>query len=76
MLRIYADFNDMTPDGEMVLINEMTEPNVAAFFVGLRVMLYMTDDFEVEGNLVKLLLEDGREFWYAEPDWTTRRDLF
>ena len=75
MLRILADFNDVSLDGKRVRITDGTQPNTQGFLIGQRVIVYEVDDFEVEAILEKDILKDGREIWYAVPDWSTRRDL-
>lgn len=71
MLRIYADFNSCDEDGRVWLncVGSLRdiEPHKEDLKDGLRVLLYMTGEFEVEANLIF----DG--IWNGFPDWTTIR---
>lgn len=71
MVRIYADFNSRDEHGRVCLNTSRSladlqaEPNVIVN--GMRVVLYMTDEFEVEGTLV------FDKIWMGVPDWNTLR---
>jgi hypothetical protein len=82
VIRLYADFNARTPEGEChIMLHEGMHLDQAAerlqLKAGNRVLLYQDDDdFEVEAILdyryVPYLLGDA---WLAIPDWTTMRDM-
>lgn len=71
MLRIYADFNSCDEDGRVWLNLPGSLRDLSAqeneIVEGARVVLYMTDEFEVEGTLV------FDKIWLGVPDWTTLR---
>ena len=73
MLRIYADFNDSDEQGRVRLDPRGSRTDVRAhgdaLVEGLRVVLYMTDELEVEGTLV------FEQIWRGIPDWSTIRYL-
>ena len=73
MQRIYVDFNSMTMDErERVLINTIAQPELASTLrPGLAAVLY-DETLEVEA-VVEFDKEDQR--WWAEPRWSTSRDL-
>ena len=76
MLRIPADFNALSPDGNQVPVNEPASNESQKFYVGRRIIVYEPDDgFEVEGALIKVSLEDGREVWHAILDWPTKHNI-
>lgn len=75
MLRILADFNALSPDGNRVPVNEFASDESQKFCVGRRVIVYEPEDFEVEAVLERVKLEDGREVWDAVIDWSTRHNL-
>ena len=69
MVRIYADFNNTDEQGRVRLSTVGSKRDLDAHkdevTDGLRVILYMTDEFEVEGALVF----DG--IWRGIPVWST-----
>ena len=69
MLRIYADFNNTGEDDRVRLNTVGSLRDLRALegqlADGLRVILYMTDEFEVEGTLV------FDTIWNGIPDWST-----
>jgi hypothetical protein len=71
MLRIYADFNCQDEQGRVLLNTVGSLRDIEAqkneLIAGLKVMLYVTDDFEVEGTLV------FEQVWRAVPDLSTIR---
>jgi hypothetical protein len=72
MIRIYADFNN-SDEQERVRLNtvgslEDLEKHRHALKDGLKVILYMTGEFEVHGTLVF----DGG-IWNGIPEWETIR---
>ena len=71
MIRIYADFNNTDEDSRVRLdtsgSREDIERSSNELVEGTRVMLYMIDEFEVEGTLV------FDKIWRAIPDWGTIR---
>jgi hypothetical protein len=78
MIKVYADFNDRTPDGGYwILQHEGTDIEAKATGLGLsrgdRVLLYQdADDFEVTASLdFKFVDPIGRATWVAFPDWST-----
>jgi hypothetical protein len=82
MVRIYADFNDKTPDGGYwILQHEGVDLSLRVQSLGLsggdHVLLYQDDgDFEVSAALAFTFVDAvGREAWVAYPDWATlKRD--
>ena len=82
MIRLYADFNASTPEGECyILMHGDVHLDSAAehlhLNVGDRVLLYQDeDDFEVEAILDhRYVPYQLRDEWIAIPDWTTLRDI-
>jgi len=76
MLKIHVDFNAMTEDGKMIWINTDLECDLLKdLHPDLRVLLYEPDQLEVEATLVLEKAEDGKEWWYGRPDWSTSRDI-
>ena len=76
MLRIHVDFNPMTEDEKMVWINTDIQPDLPKVLQsGLRVILYEPNQLEVEATVVLEKAEDGKEWWYGRPDWSTERDI-
>lgn len=73
MQRIYADFNTMMMDErERVLINTIAQADLATTLrPGLVTVLY-DETLEVEA-VVEFDEDDQR--WWAEPRWSTSRDL-
>jgi hypothetical protein len=74
MLRIYADFNNMDAQ-DRVRLNTTRSPSDSdghprELEDNLRVLLYMTDEFEVEANVVF-----ADKIWRGIPDWSTIRYL-
>jgi hypothetical protein len=68
--RVYVDFNTMMLDEhERVSIHPSTVR--PSFRPGLRLVLY-DEELEVEAELDG---NDGRGWWLARPDWSTRRAL-
>lgn len=69
MLRIYADFNSCDELGRVQLntVGSLRDVELhrGALVPGLKVVLYMTDELEVEATLV------FDEIWMGWPDWTT-----
>lgn len=74
MLKVRVDFNAMTKDGEKVIIGQALKGVTVS--PGDRIIIYEPHDFEVEA-IVEYEIEENynREWWYAVPDWSTRRDL-
>ena len=64
------DSNNCNGEGDLFLLFDQSLRDLAAMGDGLRegarVLLYMEDEFEVEG----VLLRDG-EGWRARPDYST-----
>ena len=76
MLKIVVDFNNMTPDGERVLVAwDRDKELIAQLKPGMRVLLQEIKDFEVEAILEPEEVSDGKIWWYGTPDWDTRVDL-
>ncbi len=78
MIKLYADFNDRTPDGGCwILQHEGTDIEAKVPELGLSIgdsiLLYQDeDDFEVIATLdFKFVDVIGREAWVAFPDWNT-----
>ena len=78
MIKVYADFNDRTPEGGCwILQHEGTDIEAKAPSLGLspgdHVVLYQDeDDFEVTATLdFKFVSPIGRVTWVAFPDWST-----
>jgi len=73
MLRIYADFNSCDEEGRVCLHTVGSLRDIDAhrgeLREGLRVLLYVPDEFEVEGTLV------FDRIWLAVPDLTTLHHL-
>jgi hypothetical protein len=71
MLRIYADFNSCDEQGRVCLNTAGSLATLHAqqdaLFDGLRVMLYVPEEFEVEGVLI------FDRIWMGIPDWSTLR---
>ena len=74
MIRIWVDFNNMTKDGEKVVI---PPGDGITLTPGERIIVYDPYDFEVEA-IVEYEIEEknNRGWWYAIPDWSTRRDIY
>jgi hypothetical protein len=74
--RIYADGNEMTDDDRFMLDIPGSLADIrrhgATLQPGVRVVLNVQDEYEVEGVLE---FDAAREIWLARPDWDTRRDL-
>ena len=72
MIRIYADFNSKDTDGRVwlntVCSKKDIEKHEAELREGLEVILYVPDEFEVRGKLVR-----DRGIWKGHPDWSTIR---
>jgi hypothetical protein len=73
MLRIYADFNS-TDEHDRVCLNTVgsladLHAQETEVVNGARILLYMTNEFEVEAILV------FDKIWMAAPDWKTLRYL-
>jgi hypothetical protein len=74
MLKIYADFNEMTEDGNSVLIaadREIDQVTISQLSPGLHVMLYQDGDFEVEAIVEPEEVFPNTIFWYGRVDWST-----
>lgn len=73
MLRIYADFNNSDEQGRVRLNTAGSKKDLDAhageLADGLRVILHMMDEFEVDGALV------FDQIWRGVPDWGTIRHL-
>lgn len=71
--RIYADFNYCDPEGRLILNTRGSLKDIAEYMEflqpGLRIVVYMDDEFEVEATL----LYDGT--WLATPHLETLRYL-
>lgn len=71
MLRIYVDINNRDEQDRIRLNTTGSKRDLhnhaSEILDGLRVILYMTDEFEVEGILV------FDEIWRGIPDWSTLR---
>ena len=69
MIRIYADFNSCDEDGRVCLDTvgslQDIEKHRDVLAEGMKVILDMTDEFEVQGTLV------FDEVWKGVPDWDT-----
>ena len=69
MIRIYADFNSCDEDGRVRLSTvgslQDIEKHRDVLAEGMKVILDMTDEFEVQGTLV------FDEVWKGVPDWDT-----
>jgi hypothetical protein len=77
MLRIHVDFNEMTPDGEKILIatdDKRHERLVEQLSPGMRVIVIQNAEFEVEAVAEIIKVHGHRQFWYGMPDWSTRLD--
>ncbi len=72
MIRLYADFNHRDEQGRVLLdtVGSLAdvETHASELRDGMRVILHMNEDFEVEGTL----LFDG--VWVAVPDFATLQD--
>jgi hypothetical protein len=76
VLKIIVDFNNLTPDGERVLVTQNTNSELnSKLKPGMRVLLHETGDFEVEAIVETVEISEGVVWWYGLPDWTTRHDL-
>lgn len=69
MIRIYADFNSMDEQGRACLdvmgaLRDI-ERHRASLKVGMKVILYTTDEFEVQATLI------FDQIWLGVPDWDT-----
>jgi hypothetical protein len=78
MIRVYADFNDRTPEGGYwILQHDGTDIDAKASELGLSVgdhiLLYQDDDdFEVVATLdFRFVDAIGHQSWVAYPDWST-----
>ena len=69
MIRIYADFNECDELGRAVLSIPGSRADIEKFkdqlVPGLRVVLYQSNELEVEGTL------EFKRGWLGVPDWTT-----
>ena len=74
--RIYADGNEMTEDGRFMLHISGSVSDIQRYGTsirpGIRVLLNVQDEFEVEGFLE---FDKSDAMWLGRPDWATRRDL-
>lgn len=78
MIKVYADFNDRTPDGGSWILQH-GGTDIAAkvpelgLSIGDSILLYQDeDDFEVVAILdFKFVDVIGRQTWVAYPNWTT-----
>lgn len=74
--RIYADGNEMTEDDRFILDIPGSLADIqrygATLHPGVRVVLNVQNEFEVEGVLE---FDEALTIWFGRPDWTTRRDL-
>jgi hypothetical protein len=78
MIRVYADFNDRTPEGGYWILQHDGADIEACIeqlglSVGDRVLLYQDEgDFEVTARLsFDFVGAIGRKSWIAFPDWDT-----
>ena len=73
MIRIYADFNHCDEQYHVVLNTVGSLADIKkhsdALVEGMRVLLYVEDEFEVEGTLI------FDKVWRAIPDYATLRYL-
>ncbi len=77
MFKITVDFNNMTADGEKVLVaRDRDTDRIAQLVSGMRVLLHEPGDFEVEAVVEPVEVFDGVVWWYGTPDWSTRHDLW
>lgn len=74
MLRIYADFNSQDEAGRVCLNTVGSLRGIEAhrdeLREGLAVILYMTDEFEVNGTLIF-----DQNIWKGIPDWSSIKYL-
>ena len=76
MLRIHVDFNAMTQGGRMIWINTDIQPDLLKDLQsGLRITLYEPNQLEVEATVILERTDDGREWWYCVPDWSTENNI-
>jgi hypothetical protein len=76
MLKLIVDFNNLTPDGEKVLVAQHTDTErITKLKPGMRVLLHEPGDFEVEAIVEPIEIREGVVRWFGLPDWSTRRDL-
>jgi len=75
MLYVYVDYSTLMIDGIHVDIRKdgVGQPNpsiIRSLHVGSAVML-SDEDMEVEATVTG----ENEHLWFAEPNWSTRRDL-
>ena len=76
MLKIIVDFNNLTPDGERVVVARTRDAErISKLKPGMRVLLHERGDFEVEAIVEPVEVREGEVWWYGLPDWSTRIDL-
>ncbi|MEL6308295.1 MAG: hypothetical protein AAFR81_14120 [Chloroflexota bacterium] len=78
MLKIIVDFNNLTSDGEKVLVAQNRDRDTEIVFHlrnGMRVLLHELEDFEVEAVVKSEEVAENVIWWYAIPDWSTRHDF-
>jgi len=73
MQRVFVDYGRGTDDEIPLLLTSSANAGVCVT-EGERVLLY-DDSLEVEGVVHQGTNARGISYWYANPDWTTRRDL-
>ncbi|QPC83701.1 hypothetical protein G4Y79_04780 [Phototrophicus methaneseepsis] len=78
MLRIIVDFNNMTVDGDKVLVARDIERDKEIYdqlSPGMRVIIYEPNDIAVEAVIEPIEVQDGRVWWYGAAEWSTLVDL-
>ncbi|MBZ0316954.1 MAG: 2-amino-4-hydroxy-6-hydroxymethyldihydropteridine diphosphokinase [Anaerolineae bacterium] len=76
LLRISVDFNSLSLDGKMVRINtDIHQYLLNILHQGLRVILYTSQDLEVEAIIHCEKYKQDQDLWYGIPDWDTLRYL-
>jgi len=76
MLKITVDFNNLTPDGERVIVaRDRDKESIAKLSPGMRVLLHEPGDFEVEAIVEPEEVFEEQIWWYGTPDWSTRDDI-
>ncbi len=78
MLRLFTDFNAITPDDECwILVHDGSDVTPDLVKPGDRVLLYQdADDFEVEATIDERFVAIlQRRALVALPDWDTMREI-
>jgi hypothetical protein len=73
-LRVYVDYNTIRDDdrGRVHINTTVYKELLNQLIDGMALTLYDDESMEVEAIAE---FDEARQWWYAIPDWSTRRDL-